>query len=319
MKTIFRPAAAALFALSLAAAGCGGSGGSDAFSNLPPGSAGGGGAGGGSARAVAVNAVQGARRLNELLDTGFAGPTRAAAAPGHGWGRRLLATAATTLRRHNGARSRQEGTGAAPFFDSTLGLYATVAQDTDTTTRLNLFSDPAGQNAVGFFQTEVRGDPDQFPVTLVTTFDIRAGERPGDGTLTVVLNDADGQSGRITGRVRDTPTGLSLDLDLALSGAGASITGSVIVSDDDGGITFRNVAAAPDAQAGFTAELARGGGNSAAVGTLTQNADGSGTLTLSDQTGNAPLVAAWNEDGAGTLRAGANGAVETVADFDTEP
>ena len=165
MRTGFLTVIAAV-SLSLVA-GCGGGGRSDAFSNLPPGSGGGSGAGGGSARAVAVNAVQGARRLNELLETGFAGPTRAAT--GHGWGRRLLATAAATLRRHD-ARSRQEG--GAPFFDSTLGLYATVAEETDTTTRLNLFSDPAGQNAVGFFQTEVQGDPDQFPVTLVTTFDI---------------------------------------------------------------------------------------------------------------------------------------------------
>lgn len=315
MRTIFRPAATAIFALSLTAAGCGGGGGSDAFSNLPPGSTGGGGSTGGSARAVAVNAVQGARRLNELLETGFAGPTRAATT-GHGWGRRLLATAAATLRRQHGARSRQEGTAAAPpVFDATLGLYTIIAEETDTTTRLNLFSDPAGQNAVGFFQTEVQGDPEQFPVTLVTTFDIKAGERPGDGALTIVINDADGQSGRITGRVRDTPTGLSLELALVLSGAGASTTGSVIVSDDDGGITFRNVAAAPDAGTGFTAELARGG---TAAGTLAQNADGSGTLTLSERPGGASTVATWNEDGAGTLQT-PNRPVENVADFDTEP
>ncbi len=308
MRTGFLTVIAAV-ALSLAA-GCGGGGRSDAFSNLPPGSSGGGGAGNGSARAVAVNAVQGARRLNELLQTGFAGPTRAT---GQGGGRRLLAMAAATLRRT--APGRQAGTNAAPVFDSTLGLYTTIAQDTDTTTRLNLFSDAAGQNAAGFFQTEVQGEPDQFPVTLVTTFNITSGERAGDGALTIVVNDAEGQSGQITGRVRAAPTGLSLELNLVLSGAGASTTGSVTVSDDDGGIEFRNVAAATDAGTGFTAELARGG---TAVGTLTQNAAGSGTLTLSERTGGASTVAAWNEDGAGTLQT-ANRPVENVADFDTEP
>ena len=329
MRTVSLLVAATAVAVALGSvSGCSG-GANDAFSNLPPG------AGGGesAARAVGINAVQGARRLLALVSTGFEVPaTRGAglttAKTPESWGRRMLDS--VRERRSSaaarGGPGRQQGGTAAPTFDATYDLFAMVVE-TDTTTRINFFTDAAGQSPAGFYEVAVQGDPeqpDQFPLTTVITYNISAGTRRGEGAVTLVVNDEQGDAGRIFGRDSNPQTGLSLQLDLAFSGGGAATTGTVSVQDDDGAVEFRNLALNEN---GFTAELTSAPGG---TGTITQNGDGAGMLTLNGlmnssggvrnglggQTG--PVLASWNEEGVGTIRVGA-GAAQNVADFDTEP
>lgn len=263
----------------------------------------------GASRTASINAVQGARRLFQLLSTGFDVPARSASLPGVGgvplraWIRHTL----DAVRQHtaHAGQSRQEG--EPPAFDAALGLYVTT-QESDTETRFNYFTDEAGQNSAGFYSLTVQGEPEQFPMTLVITYQITAGSRTGAGTVTFVLSDEQGESGRISGRDTKAETGISTQFDLVFTTGGAAVSGNATVTDADGTVEFRNLV---QNENGLTAELSAAG----VTGTITQNADGGGTLRFNNASG--PTLAAWDTEGAGTITQ-PNGTVETIADFDTQ-
>lgn len=240
---------------------------------------------------ASINAAQGARRAQQLVQG--------------------------SLSALNGlnAAGRQIGTGDLTFVDA-LGLYVRTRTSL-TGIRADFFTDAEGRHPAGHAEARPRGSLTRFPLTVALTYEATAGAVPGTGAFSVVLNDAGAQSGSLSGSVGDRVTGLTTQVDLSyadagVAGMGTQLTGSLMVKDDDGDVTFRDLAPDTVGSGGFSATLAFG----AIPGAIRQDADGSGSLTFNDSAG--PVRARWDVSGAGTVTR-ADGSVRVVSDFDTEP
>ncbi len=245
--------------------------------------------GGGGARnatvSASINAAQGARRAQQLVQG--------------------------SLSALGGLNAAGRQTGDDLTFVDALGLYVRTRTSL-TSIRADFFTDAEGRNGAGHAEARPRGSLTGFPLTLALTYEATAGAVPGTGAFSVVLNDAGAQSGSLSGSLVDRVTGLTTQVDLSYAYMGTQITGSLIVKDDDGDVTFRDLAPDAAGAGGFSATLAFG----AIPGAIRQEADGSGSLTFNDSAG--PLSARWDVSGAGTVTR-ADGAVRVVSDFDTEP
>ena len=268
--------------------------------------------GGGTTRSVAINAVQGARQTRSLLSLaltfGFSGRSQSGrAVTAARFSTRLAAWA-----RHNtvaaltarGASRQADDV----IFDEEYQLYYRFVE-TDTSFRLNYFQDAAATQPAGFISLNTQGDPEQFPLTFVLDYNLTAGEEPGSGRLTIRVNDELGESTRVSGSVSDTVTGVKTEFDLTFVDFGNSTTGGIRVSDNDGAVEFRNLLV--DTDGSFSSDLVYGD----ITGSLTEDADGGGRLTLNDPAG--PVACVWDANGAGTITL-SDGSVQTISDFDNE-
>jgi hypothetical protein len=283
------------------AAGCGGGGNDN-------------GTGGGTTRSAAINAVQGARQVRSLLGVGLSlsfGETRQRQS-GRATTAARSATRIATWARQNTLKALQKGAATRQtgdvFFDEQFQLYYRFVE-TDTSVRLNYFRDANATQSAGFISLATRGNPERFPLTLVLSYNLTAGEEPGSGELNIRISDENGETTRVTGTVRDTVTGVRTEFNLTLEDFGNRTTGDIRVADSDGTVEFRNLVFGEDGS--FTADLVYGN----ATGHLTEDADGGGTLTLNDPAG--PIICEWNAAGAGTIRL-PDGTVQTISDFDNE-
>lgn len=253
-----------------------------------------------SARAAVIDGVKGARKAAGMFGS-----------PSQIFGRSVdKQSAGMSAARRIIVYSRFAKTGktrqAGLQFDETSGLYLGFAE-VENGFRLNYFEDAAGATPAGFVEFNEVNE-----TTIQMVFNLPKGQQASTGTLTLVSGNAEGTAGSIKGDLSDPNTGDKVVFDIAFApGTGAedsNVSGSFSVTDADGTIAFQNLSADDDGS--MSADILWNN----VPGTLTGNADESGSLTLGN--GSNALRAEWNAAGAGKITL-QDGTVVNIADFDT--
>ena len=127
-------------------------------------------------------------------------------------------------------RSRE----AVQGYASGLGLFYAGQVNADQSGQLTFYTDSTQRNSVGTISWNApiwSGAVGTYPIRLHFTFSLQAGTAPASGQMDVVVNDAGGASGRITGSLNDN-AGDRASFDLTLSADGTR--GSISANSSDG-------------------------------------------------------------------------------------
>ena len=256
-------------------------------------SAGCGGGGGGSSsppshRAVLINAVQAARLSANI----FRVPDYVE--------EEALNREVVSRVRSAFARTRAENDGEG--FDAELGLYYRYIT-TDAGFKIAYHHDAARTNLAGYIEFRQESETNyQF------IFRLPDGNDPFVGDMNLVLDAPDALVGRLSGDVRDPRTGERVVFDFRVE-TDRITEGSFTARSPGMRITFED----------FTATVEGALSSDIRYGTLTgsveQNPDTSGRLTLTDTTGT--FVAEYDAEGKGTIRL-PNGQAINIPDFDLD-
>jgi hypothetical protein len=187
-------------------------------------------------------------------------------------------------------------------YDEDYGLYYNFVQTNDTAFRVNYYEDEAGSVGAGFIEFAQIGE-----TSARIKYDIRSGLEPQSGELTIVADDESGETGRITGSIRDASSNTLTAFNLR-SNADGTTTGEMSATEDGVTVRFTNLVIYEDGRLASDIEFGE------IRGRIQQNADESGRLELFASDGT--YVAEYDAEGRGTLTE-PNGTVTNIDDFDT--
>jgi hypothetical protein len=257
-----------------------------------------GGGGGGNAtpapdtRAAAIDTVKATRQLSDVFAMNSAGSGE----------ENVLRGRATRAALKHAKATRAETIPDGEGFDEDEGLYYRF-QQTEQGFKVVYHRDPARTQPAGYIELSMPDD-----TTVYFVFRMDAGREPVWGDLILRYDNANTSSGRLTGWIQDPRTEERVTFDLHVE-ENETASGSVTVRT--GGNTLALTDIARSASGRLQADLAFAG----RTGSITQEADGSGVLTVNEVAG--ALTARYDADGKGTITL-PNGQQVQIADFDAE-
>lgn len=161
--------------------------------------------------------------------------------------------------------------------------------------KFTLFEDPSFLIPAGTLTLEIKkineigallDPPNPFPATVEYTFDVDSSFFDQMGTVTITVNDEQGQSGRI---IMDLFNGFEERLQSDLVITGQNYSGDDIYTDETGfSIACKYTGVFGGTSTG-TFETGNSGEEGGLAGTYTWNADGTGQITVKDKTSGEQL------------------------------
>lgn len=205
----------------------------------------------------------------------------------------------------------------ATSYDSSLGLWLTTTSNADGSGRIDVYTDEALQNNVGFFAIDAvkwNGAVGSLPASIHEAYNFKAGDHPGSGTMDLTVTAFDSSTstltaGSISGKITDATTKETESLNLTFSSG--AISGPVRFTNKTGWTQLDiNAPSGSDETAAITSSYGM-------KGSLVMHSDTSGILSETTTNGIPLLTMTWNSDGSATVTY-PDGSTNAISNVDTQ-